>query len=155
VGLVWALNGALVVFAQMPVARLVARMGTRRALVTSSVLYGLAYASVGLVATFSGLAACMVLVTLGELLNTPAQQSAVASRAAPEALGRTMGVLGLVTMLGRSLGPLVGGAAHDAWGEQPLVMWSIIGALGWLAALVYAHPSLREPREAHVAPSRS
>ncbi|MFZ9635958.1 MAG: hypothetical protein ACO3EK_19275, partial [Alphaproteobacteria bacterium] len=46
-----ALNGALVVFAQMPVARLVARMGTRRALVTSSVLYGLAYASVGLAAT--------------------------------------------------------------------------------------------------------
>lgn len=148
IGLVWAVNGAMVVFAQMPVARLVGRLGTRASLIVSSAIYGLAYASVGWVHSFGGLVVSMVAITLGELLNTPSQQTAVAARAAPGAIGRTMGMLGLTTMLGRSLGPLVGGAVHDGWGDEPRLMWALLGSLGLVAAMVYAHPRLADhPQE--------
>ncbi len=151
-GLVWALNGLLVVFAQMPMAKLVQRLGTRTSLIASSLIYGLSYASIGLVGSFHGLLLAMVFITLGELLNTPAQQAGIAAGATPQTLGRAMGLLGLVMMLGRSLGPLVGGTVHDVWADSPLVMWPLIGALGLAAAAIYAQPEAKR-RAGGVDPS--
>jgi predicted MFS family arabinose efflux permease len=143
IGLLWTLNGVLVVGAQMSVARVVQRLGTRVALVTGSLVYALAYASVGFVESYGGLLASMVAITAGELLNAPSQQTAIAARARPQGVGAALGLLGLVMMLGRSLGPLLGGAAHDAYGGEPALMWGLVGSVGVLAALVYLHPALR------------
>lgn len=154
IGLLWTVNGVLIVLLQMPVARLVERLGTRLALVVGSLIYAFAYASVGFATGYVALLASMVAITAGELLNAPSQQSAVAARARPEAIGAALGLLGLTMMLGRSLGPLVGGAAHDAFGGEPVVMWGLIGAIGLVASLVYLHPALRAAPALPAAPVR-
>lgn len=144
-GLLWSVNGLLVVFAQMPVARLVRVIGPRTALLASSLIYAVAYAAVGFAWSLPALIACMVGITAGELLNSPSQQTAIASRAPAESMGQVLGLLGLTMVVGRSLGPLVGGAAHDLLGGHPQLMWAAIGAVGLAAAAVYAHPRLKAP----------
>jgi len=151
-GVLWSLNGILVVLAQMHVARLVQRTGARAALIAGSLVYGAAYAAVGFAASWPQLVACMVAITAGELLNAPAQQSAAAARARPEATGRVLGLLGFTMVLGRSLGPLAGGAVRDAFGAEPHATWGLIGSLGALAALLYAVPA--PPPRAPASPER-
>lgn len=141
-GLLWTLNGVLVVVLQMPVARFVQRIGTRSALIAGALVYGLGYASVGFAQAPWFLVVSMVTITAGDLLNAPSQQAAVAARATPDRMGRILGLLGLTMMFGRSTGPLLGGAAHDLLGETPRLMWGMVGLLGAVAALVYAHPAL-------------
>lgn len=136
-GLIWAVNGALVVFLQMPAAGLVKRIGMQTSLVGGALLYAVSYTAVGFTHALAPLLVCVVFITLAELLNAPSQQSAVSMRARPSELGASLGLLGLVTMLGRSLGPIVGGAAHDAYPDSAIVMWSLLGALGVVAAALY------------------
>lgn len=144
-GLLWSLNGVLVVLLQMPIARLVGRIGARRALTWSALAYAVAYAAVGWSATYTHIVICMIGITAAELLNTPSQQAGISERATPATTGRILGLLGLTMTLGRSLGPVVGGAVHDAYLHQPIAMWALLGSIGVIAALVYAHPELRQP----------
>lgn len=136
-GFLWTLNGLIVVLLQMPFARLVRRIGTHRALLWSAVFYALGYASVGFASSWNLLILAMCVVTAGELLNAPSQQTAVVSLVRPENASRVLGLLGLTMMLGRSSGPLVGGAAHDLLGGSPRFMWGAISLLGVAAAAIY------------------
>jgi MFS family permease len=48
----------------------------------------------------------------------------------PDRPGRAMGVFGLVSSLGNSLGPGVGGVLYDHTAGHPLRLWGTIAALG-------------------------
>lgn len=148
-GFLWTLNGLVVVLFQMPVARWVTRLGTHRALRMSALLYAIGYGSVGFAGNVWHLVASMLVVSLGELLNAPSQQTAVAALAPPEHTSRMLGLLGLTMMLGRSTGPAIGGAAHDLFSGSPRLLWSAIASLGLMAAGIYfkTSPPAKQPSE--------
>jgi len=104
----------------------------------ASLIYALAYASMGLARTVGGLALCVAGVTVGELVFLPAQQSLASQLGDPERQGRVMGLYGLTFAAGQSFGPLVGGVAIDHLIRWPLRMWGALGLLGLASFIGYA-----------------
>jgi MFS family permease len=133
-GTIYSLNGFMVVFLQFPVVRLLAPHRMTTALVVGSVLYGVGYGSMGFGGGFAALMASMFVVTMGEIVTTPASLNLVASFSNDSNRGRYMGAFGLFNSFGWSIGPLVGGVLLDLALGRPLVLWGTIGGLAFLAA---------------------
>ncbi|MCF7936739.1 MAG: MFS transporter, partial [Synergistales bacterium] len=101
-GLLYGLNGAMVVFFQWPAAAFGQRIGIRRALTLGALLFAVGYLSVGLASSLALLTLSMVLVTLGEVVFFPSAMAAVANLAPADRTGRYMGFFGLAEAIGWS-----------------------------------------------------
>ncbi|WP_373047810.1 MFS transporter [Vulgatibacter sp.] len=138
VGLLYTVNGVLVVLFQVPAVQLVGLFGMRRTLVLGAALYAAAYLLFGAAAGFVGLALGMAVLTLGEVIFAPALSDLAATLGDPKRMGRAFGLFGLTQSLGLSLGPLLGGVAYDGLRGDPLTLWGIF-AVGMAAvAAAYA-----------------
>src|SRR5882672_1530889 len=136
-GWLYTLNGLMVVFLQFPVVRALKPYRMTTALVAGSILYALGYAMMGLGHDLILLAAAMLVVTLGEIVTTPASMNLVANFSTIELRGRYMGVYGLYNSFGWSIGPLVGGVLLDFASRRSMLLWGPIGALAFVAAAGY------------------
>ena len=112
-GILYTLNGLMVVFLQFPVVRFLARFRLTTAMVAGSLLYVAGYAMMGMGSSFMLLAAAMFVVTSGEIVASPASMNLVANFSSERVRGRYMGVYGLFNSFGWSIGPLVGGVLLD------------------------------------------
>jgi MFS family permease len=131
IGLLYTVNGLLVVMLQIPAVGLIDKHGPRRALMLGPLLYTMAYVGVGFATSFSTLALAVVVLTAGEVVFAPALADMAAYLGDPKRIGRAFGLFGLMQQLGLSLGPLVGGALFDRFGAAHLTMWGIIaGGMG-------------------------
>jgi predicted MFS family arabinose efflux permease len=128
IGLLYTVNGVLVVVLQMPAVALLEQGGPRRALVLGPALYAVAFLAVGVAGDFVTLAAAMVLITAGEVVFAPALSDMAAHLGDPRHLGRAFGLFGLMQQLGLSMGPLVGGLLYDHLRGTPLLMWGVLSA---------------------------
>ena len=133
-GWLYALNGLMVVFLQFPVVRALAPYRMTTALVAGSILYGTGYAMMGFGHDLALLAVAMLVVTLGEIVTTPASMNLVANFSSAELRGRYMGVYGLFNSFGWSIGPLIGGVLLDLASRRSMLLWTPIGGLALLAA---------------------
>jgi len=133
-GILFTLNGVVVVLFQWPAARLSNRIGIRWGLVLGCLLYALGYFSVSLASALPFLIGSMVVITLGEVTFSPTSMAAVANMAPEERIGRYMGLFGLTEALGWSLGPFVGGVLFDVLHSTPIALWGIIALIGVAAA---------------------
>jgi MFS family permease len=136
-GALYALNGLMVVFLQFPVVRFLAPYRMTTALVAGSILYALGYAMMGFGHDLTLLAAAMFVVTLGEIVTTPASMNLVANFSTVKLRGRYMGVYGLFNSFGWSIGPLIGGVLLDLASRRSMLLWTPIGGLALLAAAGY------------------
>ncbi|HXF59118.1 MAG TPA: MFS transporter, partial [Candidatus Saccharimonadales bacterium] len=137
-GWLYALNGLMVVFLQLPVVRALQPYRLTTALIAGSILYAVGYALMGAGHGFLLLAAAMFVVTAGEIVTTPASMNLVANFSTVERRGRYMGVYGLFNSFGWSTGPLLGGILLDLAGGRSMLLWGPIGAVALLAAAGYA-----------------
>jgi MFS family permease len=135
VGTLYTLNGLLVVALQAPTVRLIHWLSVRRALVVGSLGYAAAYASVGLATGQATLLVCIAMVTLSEVVVSPAQQTAIAALAPPGRIGAYAGLYGLCQVLGQSTGPVVGAALLDTLPAR--AAWIVLAMFGIGAALLY------------------
>jgi MFS family permease len=136
-GAIYSLNGAMVTFLQFPVVRFLSPFRMTTALVAGSVILAVGYAMMGFVSGMGMLALAMGVVTIGEIVATPAAMNLAAGFAPEELRGRYMGVYGLFNSFGWSLGPLVGGFLLDVSRGVAWIPWTAIGALGMAAALLF------------------
>lgn len=136
-GALYALNGLMVVFLQFPVVRVLAPFRMTSALIAGSVLYAAGYGMMGFVGGLWGMMAAMFVVTMGEIVTTPASMNLVSNFSGELDRGRYMGVFGLFNSFGWSIGPLVGGILLDLATGRPLLLWGAIAALALVAALGY------------------
>jgi MFS family permease len=79
----------------------------------------------------------MFVVTLGEIVTTPASMNLVANFSTAELRGRYMGVYGLFNSFGWSMGPLIGGVLLDFAARRSILLWAPIGALALVATAGY------------------
>jgi len=133
-GLLYSLNGLIVVFLQFPATRLVGASRMTTQLVLGSLLYAVGYGMIGLGSGFALLFAGMVVVTLGEITSMPASMNLVAAFSDESMRGRYMGTYGLFNSFGWSVGPLVGGILLDLAKGKPVLLWGCIGLVSILAA---------------------
>lgn len=131
IGLVYTLNGATVLLLQIPALRLLERIGARAALPWASLLGALGFGLIGLGAGLQGAALAILVITCGEVVFSPAHQSAIAEIADPARRGRTYGVVGFAQMIGIALAPLLGGILLDTIGHHHhAATWIVIATIG-------------------------
>ncbi len=136
-GLLYTLNGLMVVLLQIPVTRLLAKYKLTSQLAAGAFLYAIGYGMVGLLVGFEYFIIAIIIVTLGEIIMSPPSLT-LTSRLAPDGrMGRYMGIFGFFVASGWSFGPLYGGVILDHFGSHAAVAWALIASLAILAGFGY------------------
>ncbi|MEM0448710.1 MAG: MFS transporter [Methanomassiliicoccales archaeon] len=137
VGYLYALNGIMVVLIQLPIAHYIVRFRMSTVTAAGALIYALGYLSVALAVDFWALAGSMVVITMGEIITSPSSMNLVANMSPESERGRYMGLFGLFTSTGWSLGPSVGGVLYDAFSSKPLLLWGGVASFAIFSALGY------------------
>jgi MFS family permease len=136
-GLLYTLNGIMVVALQVPVTRVLSRWRFTTQLAVGAHVYAIAYCFVGICDRFELFVIAIILVTTGEIIMSPPALT-LTSRLAPEdKMGRYMGIFGFFVTTGWSFGPLYGGMMLEVFGHNHLLAWSLIASLALLSGLGY------------------
>jgi len=137
IGMLFAINGIMVVAAQYFVTRLTDRYRLTLSMGIGVMLYALGFGLVAFSHSFQMLALCIFIVTLGELTYMPPQTTLTANLSMEENRGRYQGISGLTSTLGFAVGPLLGGILLD---HLPgMYVWLVVGAAGVACALSFIY----------------
>jgi predicted MFS family arabinose efflux permease len=137
IGGMYSINGIGVLLLQIPAVAFIGALGASRALVGGSLLFALAFVGIGASGSFWPLGAAVFLLTIGEVLIAPAQQTTVADLAEPARMGRAFGQLGGMQMAGIAVAPLFGGFAYDHLRHDHMLMWGSVAATSLLLTIGY------------------
>jgi len=132
-GALISLNGALVVFCELPLTTLTRRHPTHRVLATGYLLVGVGFALNAFAHTVPALVACIIIFTLGEMLAMPVASAYVANLSPPHLRGRYLGAYGLNWALALIIAP---GLGLKLLAYNPLVLWLGCGGLAVMGAII-------------------
>ena len=136
-GLIYSLNGVLVVLLQLPIAGLQERWRWAfEALAVGAPLYGVGYLLFGAASGFLFFLGAMAVVTVGEDFVSPVQQALVGAMAAAEVRGAYYGAYNAGTNSARAVGPVVGTLVLGLGTFGPSLLWTTMVALAVVVALV-------------------
>ncbi|MCC6300411.1 MAG: MFS transporter [Anaerolineales bacterium] len=132
-GALLSINAIMVVALQFWVTRRIEKYKPMLVMAVGSLLYAIGFATYGFVSGFALFVSAMVVVTVGEMLVSPIQQSLIASFAPEDMRGRYMAVSGLTWSLAFTIGPYFAGRILDGPNPDALFLWC--GVIGLLATL--------------------
>ena len=132
-GALLSLNAVIVVALQFWVARRLEKYKPMLMMAAGSLLYAIGFAMYGFVSGIALFALAMIIITIGEMIVSPFQQSVVANFAPEEMRGRYMAVSSLSWSVAFTIGPYFAGLILDS--SNPSVLWILCGAIGILATL--------------------
>src|ERR1051326_6765784 len=132
-GLVISLNGAIILFCELPLTSLTKRFPARWMMALGFLLIGTGFASNGLARTLPMLALTVVLFSFRAMVAMPVAAAFVANLAPEHQRGLYMGTYGMIWALAFVAGPTLG---LLLFGINPFALWVICGALGVLAAMI-------------------
>jgi MFS family permease len=138
-GLIPTTNALMVVFLQVSVTQITKRHPPLRSLAVGALLYSIGVGSVALGQGFWAFWVSMVILTFGELIQTPIASTLAANMAPTEMRGRYMSLYGLTWGVAYGIGPILGGILNDR--ISPPSIWYgglIIGLLSTGLFLVLA-----------------
>ncbi len=133
-GVLFSLNGLMVVVFQYFITSLVPSKRQLTALWIGSLIYAIGYFTVGVATSFVFLIGSVVVITVGEMIVSPTTMSYASIIADPEHKGRYLGFYNVSHSLGWSLAPLVGGVLLDSFTGRSIFIWGIISGLSVIAA---------------------
>ena len=131
--LLLSINAILVVLFQFWVTRRLEKYRPLLMMAAGSLLYALGFAMYGFASGFAFFIAAMIIITIGEMIVSPFQQSLVASFAPESMRGRYMAVSGLSWSISFTVGPYFAGLILDS--GHPNLLWALCGLVGMLATL--------------------
>lgn len=132
-GALISMNGALVVFCELPLTTITQRFSAHRVLAIGYVLIGLGFALNAFAHTVPALAGCVIIFTLGEMLAMPVASAYVANLAPAHLRGRYMGVYGLNWAVALIIAP---GLGMKLLAYNPVALWLGCGAFGVIGAII-------------------
>jgi MFS family permease len=132
-GWLLSINAIMVVALQFWVTRRLEKYRPLLMMAAGSLLYAIGFAMYGLVPTFALFVVAMIIITIGEMVVSPFQQSLVASFAPEDMRGRYMAVSGLTWSISFTVGPYFAGLILDS--GNPNLLWVFCGIIGMLATL--------------------
>jgi len=130
-GAVVSMNGALIVFCELPLTRLTRKFPARRVMATGHILCAAGFALNAFAHSIAALVLCMIIFTIGEMIMMPTAAAYLANLAPAEMRGRYMGVSGLTWATALITGPVCGMTLFQ---YAPTGYWLACGGLGLLAA---------------------
>lgn len=135
-GALLSINAIIVVALQFWVTRRLERFKPMLMMAAGSLLYAVGFAMYGFVTGFTLFVTAMVIITIGEMVVAPFQQSIVASFAPEQMRGRYMAVSGLSWSIAFTVGPYFAGLILDS--ANPDMLWGLCGLIGLLATIGFA-----------------
>jgi MFS family permease len=132
-GWLLSINAIIVVLFQFWVTRRLEKYKPLLMMAAGSLLYAIGFAMYGFVPTFALFILAMIIITIGEMVVSPFQQSLVASFAPEHMRGRYMAVSGLSWSISFTVGPYFAGLLLDS--ANPSLLWVFCGLVGILATL--------------------
>jgi MFS family permease len=124
IGLIYFVNGIAVAAFQLPMYRLVSKIGLWNGMILGSILYIIGYFSMALDHNILQFMISMLIVTMGENAVTPTGAAMVSKIAAGRAVGTHMGVYSFFMSLGRGMGPSYG-AFLLSYLTIPIEIWGL------------------------------
>jgi predicted MFS family arabinose efflux permease len=150
--LLLSINAILVVLFQFWVTRRLEKYKPLLMMAAGSLLYAIGFAMYGFVTGFAFFIAAMIIITIGEMVVSPFQQSLVASFAPENMRGRYMAVSGLSWSISFTVGPYFAGLILDS--AHPGLLWAFCGLVGMLATLGFvALNKIRQSRTPVIEPA--
>ncbi len=131
-GTILSINAIIVVVLQFWVTRKLEKYKPMIMMAIGTLLYAVGFAMYGFVNGFALFAAAMVVITIGEMVVSPFQQSIVAGFAPEDMRGRYMAVSGLTWSIAFTIGPYFAGLLLDS--KNPNMLWYVSGLVGLIAA---------------------
>jgi MFS family permease len=132
-GWLLSINAIIVVVCQFAVTRRLEKYKPLLMMAAGSILYAIGFAMYGFVPTYALFIIAMIIITIGEMVVSPFQQSIVASFAPEQMRGRYMAVSGLSWSISFTVGPYFAGLILDS--NNPGLLWALCGVFGLLAAV--------------------
>lgn len=151
-GFIPTTNALMVVFFQYSVTQVTKRRQPLSVLAVGALFYSVALGSVALGRGFWGFWLSMVILTVGELIQSPTATTLAANLAPPEMRGRYMSLYGLTWGVATGIGPVLGGMLNDKFG--PMAIWYGGAAIGLTSGLLFLSLAQRyKRREAYIPTS--
>jgi MFS family permease len=142
-------NALMVVFFQYSVTQLTKRRQPLSVLAVGALFYSVALGSVALGRGFWGFWLSMVILTIGELIQSPTATTLAANLAPAEMRGRYMSLYGLTWGVATGIGPVLGGLLNDRLG--PTAIWYGGAVIGLTSGLLFLGLVQRYERRAAYA----
>jgi MFS family permease len=140
IGLLFSINGLMVVALQYFVTRVLQARRLTAGLAAGAFIYGAGYLAFGFAPAFWAAVAAIVVVTLGEMAVSPGLQALGANMAPHGEKGRYLGVQGVFQQVGSSAGILVGsnaiGLISPVFQQGPwfiVAVVAVVSSLGFLS----------------------
>jgi len=154
-GLLFSLNGIIIVTFQLRVAGAAERRPKPRMMALAALFYAGSYllaSAASPAAAVAVLGGVIVVATVGEMLLFPIEPSFVSDLSPEDQRGRYQGIALAAAALGSAVGPPVGGWILDA-SPGPLTWWVAAAALGLCAGgfLLLSRLAARLPRASPIA----
>jgi MFS family permease len=130
-GLILSMNGVLVVLCELPLTSLTRRFPSRPVMAVGYLLIGAGFSLNAFAHSVTGLVACVVIFTFGEMVTMPVTSAYVADLAPAHLRGRYMGVYSLTWSAALIVAPQLG---LRLFGISPRALWLSCGAVAALAA---------------------
>ncbi len=146
-GYLYSINGLMVVTLQIPITRLGGKMALTSKLAIGGLIYAIGYGLVGVFSGFNYFVMAIVVVTIGEMIMSPASLFLTSKLAPPGRIGRYMGIYGFFVASGWSFGPLYGGIILDHLGNTPTIAWLLISSLALVSMTGYMMFKRKLPKE--------
>jgi MFS family permease len=144
-GLLFTINTLLIVALEVPLNTATAHWPNIRLAIIGCLLFAVGFGALGVIASPQGVIATVVVWTFGEMTLFPALSAHLAEIAPEDRRGAYMGAYSMSLSIALTIGPWMGTQLLGAFG--PVIVWSVMFALGVLAAalMVYAAPRSHLP----------
>ncbi len=135
-GSLLSINALIVVALQFWLTRRLEKFKPLLMMAAGTFLYAVGFAMYGFIGTYPLFITAMIVITIGEMVVAPFQQSIVAGFAPEDMRGRYMAVSGLTWSIAFTVGPYFAGLILD--GPNPNLLWILCGLIGTLATIGFA-----------------
>ncbi|MCK4250909.1 MFS transporter [candidate division WOR-3 bacterium] len=132
-GLLLSMNAAMVVVFQFWITKRISKFAPMKVIAIGALFYVVGFGMYGFISEVYLFFIAMIIITIGEMIVTPIQQTAVAFFAPEDKRGRYMAVFGFHWAIPSLFGVLVAGLIMDNIG--PNWVWYIAGILSFISVV--------------------
>ncbi|MEO0202911.1 MAG: MFS transporter [candidate division WOR-3 bacterium] len=138
-GILYATNGLLVVFLQIPISNYIEKINEKKALIIGTFFYSIGYFSLGFAHNFYHLLISIIIITISEMFSVPSVQAIASILANKDRIGSFIGFFGLFQGLGWAIGPIIGGFAMDLFKFNYVLMWLFISCFSLTSCILFCY----------------
>ncbi len=136
IGLMYSLNGVVVVLFQLPVSRLMNRFAELNRLIIGVALYAVSFFMFGLFSAYPMILTAAAILTMGENIYSPTGSTLISKMAPQNRRGEYFGAYSAIGAFAAPVIVLFGSVLLTVFSRTPVVLWGIVAALGFTACLM-------------------